>query len=94
MNIAVTVLTVLGLALVVGCNPNPSTVVEIPVSSLPERARALVTPEATITKVEQRNFDKGRTHYRIHYTLDGKERQIDYNDTDETRSSAVFGAPY
>lgn len=79
-----------GLLASVGCTPKPAAVYRVDQSTLPQAARALISPQATITEVHLAQYAKGGQDYVIDYELDGSHKQIKYGDYHQTQPSGVF----
>lgn len=77
-------------ALVVGCATKPRSVRVVDESVLPAQAKALLSPEAQLTRVEEETYSKGTKVYVMHYTMNGNQQKIKYNPKDQTTPTGVF----
>ena len=79
-----------GLMAAVGCNPKPAAVYRVDQSTLPQAAKALLSPDAKITQVHLAQYPKGAQDYVIDYELDGSHKQIKYGDYHQSQPTGVF----
>lgn len=78
------------VACFVGCTVKPVSVVEVDQSILPATAKALLTQDSTIDRVEKETYPDGRENFVVTYTKDGVQKSIKVNAKDHSSPSGVF----